>query len=270
MAELTPLLLVGGGKMGLALLQGWLARGVAPEGVFVVEPNGAAKVFSLPGVTAVTHADALPPLKPAVVVLAVKPQAMDAALPAYARFVDPATVFVSIAAGKTIAGLSHGLGGPGALVRAMPNTPAAVGRGITVLCANAGVSPVQREVCGQLLSAVGEIAWIDDEAQMDAVTAVSGSGPAYVFLLVEALAEAGQAAGLPEGLARRLARATVAGSGALLDEAREDAAELRKNVTSPGGTTAAALDVLMSEDGMGRLMRRAVAAAAARSRALAN
>lgn len=269
MNGMTPLLLIGGGKMGLALLEGWLARGLAAEDIAVVEPNSAAEVYKLPGVRAVPDADALPALTPAVVVLAVKPQVMDGVLPAYGRFVDPATVFLSIAAGKTIAGLTGALGGAVSLVRAMPNTPAAVGMGITVLCANENVSPVQREVCGQLLTAVGEIAWIDDEEQMDAVTAVSGSGPAYVFLLVEALAEAGREAGLPEGLAMRLARATVAGSGALLHEAKEEAAQLRKNVTSPGGTTAAALEVLMGEEGLKALLRRAVAAAAARSRALA-
>ena len=269
MKSMGPLLLVGGGKMGIALLRGWLARGLAPEDVFVVEPNRQAEIHGLAGVNTVGDVDVLPGVRPAVVVLAVKPQIMDGALPAYQRFVDPATVFLSIAAGKTIAGLTSFLGDDVALVRAMPNTPAAVGRGITVLCANRLVSAVQREVCGQLLAAVGEIAWLDDEAQMDAVTGVSGSGPAYVFLLVEALAAAGRAEGLPEGLAMRLARATVAGSGALLHEVDEDAAQLRKNVTSPAGTTAAALDVLMGEDGLMPLLERAVAAAAARSRVLA-
>ncbi len=269
MNGMTPLLLVGGGKMGLALLEGWLARGMAPEGIFVVEPNTEAEVYRFAGVQAAPDSDALPAVTPAVVVLAVKPQTMDGVLPAYRRFVDPATVFLSIAAGKTIAGLTAGLGGGAPLVRAMPNTPAAVGRGISVLCANDHVSPVQREVCGQLLMAVGEVAWIDDEEQMDAVTAVSGSGPAYVFLLVEALAEAGRGAGLPAGLAMRLARTTVAGSGALLHESKDEAAQLRENVTSPGGTTAAALEVLMSDDGLTPLLRRAVTAAAARARALA-
>ncbi|MHA1564387.1 MAG: pyrroline-5-carboxylate reductase [Alphaproteobacteria bacterium] len=269
MKRMGPLLLVGGGKMGIALLKGWLARGLAPENAFVIEPNPQAEIHAIEGITTVGDVDALPNVRPAVVVLAVKPQVMDGALPAYRRFVDSATVFLSIAAGKTIAGLTSYLGEDVSLVRAMPNTPAAVGRGITVLCANRLVSPVQREVCGQLMAAVGEVAWIDDEGQMDAVTGVSGSGPAYVFLLVEALAAAGRAEGLPEGLAMRLARATVAGSGALLHEVDEDAAQLRVNVTSPAGTTAAALDVLMGEDGLTPLLERAVRAAAARSRELA-
>ncbi len=269
MKPMGPLLLVGGGKMGIALLKGWLARGLAPGDAFVVEPSAGAEIHGIAGVTTAGDVGALPGVRPAVVVLAVKPQVMDDALPAYRRFVDPTTVFLSIAAGKTIAGLTSILGDNVSLVRAMPNTPAAVGRGITVLCANQAVSPVQREMCGQLLTAVGEVAWIDDETQMDAVTGVSGSGPAYVFLMVEALAAAGRAEGLPEGLAMRLARATVAGSGALLRAVDEDAAALRRNVTSPGGTTAAALDVLMGVDGLTPLMERAVAAAAARARVLA-
>ena len=263
-----PLLLVGCGKMGGALLDGWLAGGiVTADRVLVVEP---ADVPLPAGVRRVADAGALATeLAPGVVVLAVKPQAMDAVLPPYARFVAPDTVFLSIAAGKPIGYFAGHLGSDAAIVRAMPNTPAAVGRGVTVLCANARVGETQRAICAALLSAVGAVDWVDDEALMDAVTAVSGSGPAYVFLLAEALAEAGVAAGLPADLAGKLARLTVAGSGELLMQSDLPAATLRQNVTSPGGTTAAALAVLMADDGLAPLLTRAVDTATRRSRELA-
>ncbi|MGE0254286.1 MAG: pyrroline-5-carboxylate reductase [Alphaproteobacteria bacterium] len=264
-----PVVLVGRGKMGSALLAGWLARGLAPSEVHSVEPQPYAPPPA--GVVEVAEAGALPAgLAPKVVVLAVKPQGMDAVLPAYRRFAGPGTVFLSIAAGRPLAFFARHLGDGAAVVRAMPNTPAAVGRGITVLCANARVAPGQLDVCRNLMSAVGAVETVADEALMDPVTAVSGSGPAYVFLLVEAMAAAGVAAGLPADLAMKLARETVAGSGALLAGAAEDAATLRKNVTSPGGTTAAALAVLMDEGGgLGALMTRAIDAATKRSRELA-
>lgn len=271
----APVLLVGCGKMGSALLAGWLARGTAgPDApVFVVEPNATstAAFATAPGVSVVADAGQLAPdITPPVVVFAVKPQAMDDVVPDYRRFVSPATVFLSIAAGRPIAYFERRLGAAAAVVRTMPNTPAAVGRGISVACANREVAAAQRELCGTLLSAVGDVAWVDDERLLDPVTAVSGSGPAYVFLLVEALAEAGEAAGLPAELAMRLARATVAGSGELLHRAAEPAEQLRRNVTSPGGTTAAALGVLMAKrGGLNALMKRAIAAATKRSRELA-
>lgn len=273
--RLAPVLLVGCGKMGGALLAGWLARGTAGADapVTVIEPSaGSTGSFgTAPGVAIITDATQLAPdVTPSVVVFAVKPQAMDEVVPAYRRFVSPATVFLSIAAGRPIAYFERQLGAAAAVVRTMPNTPAAVGRGISVACANPQVSAAQRELCGTLLSAVGEVSWVDDERLIDAVTAVSGSGPAYVFLLVEALAEAGAAAGLPAELAMRLARATVAGSGELLHRAAEPAEQLRRNVTSPGGTTAAALEVLMAKrGGLTGLLKRAVAAATKRSRELA-
>ena len=180
------------------------------------------------------------------------------------------TVFLSIAAGKTIGFFEGHLGREAAIVRAMPNTPAAIGRGISVLCANARASQAQRETCGALMQAAGEVAWVEEEALLDPVTAVSGSGPAYVFLLVEALAAAGVSAGLPEDLAMRLAGETVSGAGELLRRSGESAATLRHNVTSPGGTTQAALEVLMAEDGLQALMTRAVAAATRRSEELAS
>ena len=267
-----PLLLVGCGKMGGALLSGWLARGLDAAQAVVIEPvAAAAEAAAQHGVTCL---DDLAPrsadFAPAVVVFAIKPQMMDEALPAYRDLVRPETVFLSIAAGKTIGFFERHLGREAAVVRAMPNTPAAVGRGITVLCANPQVSGGQREICGALMSAVGETAWVEEESLLDPVTAVSGSGPAYVFLLIEALAQAGVEAGLPETLAMRLARETVAGAGELARRSPEDAATLRKNVTSPGGTTQAALEVLMADDGLRALMTRAVAAAARRSRELAS
>jgi pyrroline-5-carboxylate reductase len=264
------LLLVGCGKMGGALLDGWLNAGIV-ERVVVVEPAGLPPaVQGRPAVTVLADLAALPPgFVPGTVVLAIKPQAMDAALPAYARFAGPETTFLSIAAGKTIACFERVLGSGAAVVRAMPNTPAAIGHGMTVAVANAPVTAEARALCDALLRAVGDVAWVEDEGLIDAVTAVSGSGPAYVFLMVEALAAAGAAAGLPPDLSLRLARATVAGSGTLLDASPEPADALRRAVTSPGGTTQAALDVLMADPGLTRLMTDAVAAAARRSRELA-
>ena len=265
------LLLIGCGKMGGALLEGWLAEGVAPESVTVVEPFESPFLEGLRarGVTAVKAFAELPDgYDPAVVVIAVKPQMLDGTIGDYRLFAGPSTVFLSIAAGKTLKYFQDALGDAAAIVRAMPNTPAAVSRGMTVLCANAGVSSAQRDVCSDLLSAVGETAWVEEEALLDAVTALSGGGPAYVFLLIECLAQAGIEAGLPEDLAGRLARVTVAGSGELVHQASETPSQLRKNVTSPAGTTLEALNVLMAEDGLQPLMTRAIAAATRRSREL--
>jgi pyrroline-5-carboxylate reductase len=262
------ILLAGAGKMGGAMLEGWLALGLAPEKITVIEPQPANEITAW-----ARHGLRLNPSPGAVgevaaVVVAVKPQTAPEAMPALVPFVGAATVVVSIMAGRTLRFLDGALPGV-ALVRAMPNTPAAIGRGITVAVANARVSAAQRELVHALLSAVGTVEWIDDEALMDAVTALSGSGPAYVFLLAEAMARAGAAAGLPPALAATLARATVAGAGELLHRSPLDAATLRQNVTSPGGTTAAALDVLMAKDGLEPLMTKAIAAATGRSRELA-
>jgi len=264
------LVLVGCGQMGSALLRGWIA-GRAASRFCVVEPAGPPPDLAGAGDVSWHRAAAELPTAPApdAVVLAVKPQALDDLLPDYRRWAAPGTLFVSIVAGKTIAGMTRHLG-PAALIRTMPNTPAAIGRGITVACANARVTRAQRRLCDELLAAAGESAWVEDEALLDAVTAVSGSGPAYVFLLIEALAQAAEAAGLPSDLALRLARSTVAGSGELARLSAESPARLRENVTSPGGTTRAALDVLMAGDGLAPLIVRAVAAAAARSRELAS
>jgi pyrroline-5-carboxylate reductase len=268
-AKAATLVLVGCGQMGSAMLRGWLARGAA-ERFLVVEPAGAPPALGEAGDVAWYHtATDLPAgLAPDAVVFAVKPQLIDAVVPRYRRWVRPQTLFLSIAAGTTIAGLARHLG-EAAIVRCMPNTPAAIGRAITVACPNPRVSAAQRGLCDALLAAIGESTWVEDEALMDAVTAVSGSGPAYVFLLIEALADAGAKVGLPADLALHLARSTVAGAGELARLSPETPAKLRENVTSPGGTTRAALDVLMSENGLVQLLERAVAAATARSRELA-
>ena len=264
------LILVGCGQMGSAMLRGWVAGGAASQFI-AIEPAGAPPSLApAPEISFYKDASELPDgIAPDAVVFAVKPQIIDAVLPAYRRWARPGTVFLSIAAGTTIAKLTRHLGDSAAIVRAMPNTPAAIGRAISVACPNANVRPSQRELCEGLLEAIGDSAWVEDEALMDAVTAVSGSGPAYVFLLIEALAAAGIKSGLPEDLAMRLAKATVSGSGELARLASEVPSRLRENVTSPGGTTRAALDVLMAADGMQQLFDRAVAAATRRSRELA-
>ncbi|MCB1885191.1 MAG: pyrroline-5-carboxylate reductase [Geminicoccaceae bacterium] len=264
-----PLLMVGCGRMGGALLDGWLKRGVEPGLVAVVEPDAALRAsLRERGVGAVADLEAVAGLVPAVVLLAVKPQVMPEVLPPLAPHLSPSTLVVSIAAGIAVATIEAGLG-PLPVVRVMPNTPAAVGRGISALYAAPRVDPEGRTLAEGLMRAVGDAVWLDDEEAMHAVTALSGSGPAYVFHLVEAMAAAGVRLDLDPGLAMRLARATVAGGGALLDASPDDAATLRTNVTSKGGTTAAALGVLMGEGGLSDLMASAVAAAAKRSRELA-
>jgi pyrroline-5-carboxylate reductase len=269
LADLSgTILLAGAGRMGSAMLEGWLALGLAPANIAVIEPQPSREIAALSarGLRLNASRDALGDV--AAVVVAVKPQVADEVMPALAPFVGGATVVVSIMAGRTLQFLARSLPGA-AIVRAMPNTPAAIGRGMTVAVPNGRVSQAQRALVDALLSAVGAVEWVADEALMDAVTALSGSGPAYVFLLAEAMARAGTAAGLPAALAATLARATVAGAGELLHRSPFDAATLRQNVTSPGGTTAAALEVLMAEGGLERLMTAAIAAATKRSRDLA-
>lgn len=262
------ILLVGCGKMGGALLAGWLQRSVSASDVVVVEPHPVAGLPA--GVRQVADAPAIPAaFKPALVLLAVKPQVMDAVAPAYAGYAKAGACFLSVAAGKTIATLDRLVGGNAAIVRSIPNTPAAVGEGITIACANPAVTAEQRAFCESLLAAVGEVGWVEDESLIDAITAVSGSGPAYVFWLTECMAAAGEAVGLAPDLAARLARVTVTGAGALMKQSPESPTQLRKNVTSPNGTTQAALDVLMAEDGVAPLMKRAIAAATKRSKELA-
>lgn len=261
------IVLAGAGKMGGALLTGWLAQGCDPARVVVIEPSPSAEIAALAarGVRLNPAPDTIGPA--AALVIAVKPQVFRDVAPALRPFVGDATLVLSIMAGITRATIASACGGH--VVRTIPNTPAAIGRGITAAVPAADVTPAERTLADTLLRATGAVEWIDDEAMIDAITAVSGSGPAYIFLLAEVMAKAGIEAGLPADLAMRLARATVAGSGELLHRSDLAAATLRQNVTSPNGTTAAALAVLMAEDGMEPLMTRAVAAATKRSRELA-
>jgi pyrroline-5-carboxylate reductase len=253
--------------MGSAMLEGWLARGLKPTQITVLEPHPGKLVKAL-----TRRGIRLNPKSKAsaatAIVIAVKPQSAPEAVPPLAPYVGKTTLVLSIMAGRTIDFLERSLPGS-AIVRAMPNTPAAIGRGITVAIGNAKISASQRKLAGELLAAIGKVEWAREESLMDAVTALSGSGPAYVFLLAEAMANAGIAAGLPPALATRLAHETVAGSGELLHRSELGAADLRQNVTSPGGTTAAALEVLMGPGGFDVLLTRAIAAATRRSRDLA-
>jgi pyrroline-5-carboxylate reductase len=266
------LVLAGAGNMGGAMLAGWLAGGLDPKRIVVQDPSPPPAVAELLKRHGIASHAALPDraAPPAVLLMAVKPQIMEEVFPALAKRAGAQTLVLSIAAGKTIASFERHLARGVAVVRSIPNTPAAVGRGITVAVPNAYVTPVQRALCDALLGAIGEVGWVDDEALIDPVTAVSGSGPAYVFYLTECLAAAGVKAGLAPNLAMRLARATVSGSGELMRQSPLGADQLRKNVTSPNGTTYAALQVLMSDKGLEPLMTEAVAAATKRSRELAS
>jgi pyrroline-5-carboxylate reductase len=267
MSTIPPILLVGCGRMGSAMLAGWRERGLAPS--VAVDPAPSAAALAGADLTVVADAAAIPAgFSPAAVVLAVKPQSAAEALPPHARFAGGA-VFLSIMAGRTVGGIGALLGAGAKIVRAMPNTPAAVRQGVTVACPGGGVSAEQRALCQTLLEAIGVVAWVDDEGLLDPVTAVSGSGPAYVFLLAELMEQAAIEQGIPAELARLLARQTVSGSGALLAASAEDAAALRKAVTSPGGTTERALGVLMAADAWPAAMRHAIEAATRRSRELA-
>jgi pyrroline-5-carboxylate reductase len=263
---LPPVLLVGCGRMGGAMLASWLERGLSPSVLVDPAPRLPEGAASL---TVLADAGKVPAdFSPSAVVLAIKPQQAASVLPQFTRFAGSA-VFLSIMAGRTIGGMRAALGPQAAVVRAMPNTPAAIRAGTSVACAGPGVGAAQKELCGTLLGAVGKIAWVADEGLLDAVTALSGSGPAYVFLLAELLERAGVEQGLPADLARLLARRTIYGAGALLEASPEDAAALRAAVTSPGGTTERALAVLMEQDAWPDSVSRALAAATQRSRALA-
>jgi len=274
----TKMLLVGCGKMGGALLSGWLDADKIERCVIIEPGESVARPWAdWDQVEVIADPDnigapggRLADFIPDIVVFAVKPQVMGEAVPAYRRFVRPETVFLSIAAGKSIGWLAAQLGAEAPIVRAMPNTPAAVRAGITVCCQNDRVSEAEHELAEYLLSSVGRVAWVEDESLIDAATAVSGGGPAYVFLLMEALAQAGIKAGLPDKLAEELARSTVIGAGQLARQSGDGPRRLRRKVTSPGGTTAEALEVLMGADGIQPLFDRAIAAATARSRALSD
>ncbi len=261
---LPPLLLVGAGRMGGALFAGWVRRGLAPS--VIVDPAVPAGLARSQDLVVASIADVPAGFAAEAVVLAVKPQMAGDVLPGVAACLGGRGVGLSIMAGRGMAGLEAALGVP--VVRAMPNTPASIGAGITAACAGAGVSAAQRGLCDGLLSAVGEVVWVDDEALIDPITAISGSGPAYVFLLAELMEEAGVELGVPAMLARRLARATVTGAGALLAQSGEDAAALRRAVTSPRGATEKALEVLMASGAWPEAVRLAMAAVVERSREL--
>lgn len=264
----SPLVLVGAGNMGGAMLNGWLDAGMDPAAIVVIDPKPSEAMAARLAAAGVRSEGAAPEgLTAGILMLAVKPQVMDSVLEVSKSLVGPRTVSLSVAAGKTLAYFEERLGG--AVVRSIPNTPAMVGRGITGAVANAAVSAEAKNEIEKLLSVCGPVEWVEDEALIDAITAVSGSGPAYVFYLVECMAEAGRKSGLPADLAMRLARATVTGAGELMHRSPDGAATLRQNVTSPNGTTAAALSVLMAEDGIQPLFDKAVRAAADRSRELA-
>src|SRR5882672_398607 len=262
------LLLIGAGKMGGAMLEGWHRLGLRFDNVVLIEPQPSPEIITL-GQRGLRINPALDTFAASAIVIAVKPQVAPQLSATLAPLIGRDTVVISIMAGRTLAFLEKALPAGTALVRAMPNMPAAIGRGITVAVPNARVSGAQRDLADRLLAAAGATEWVADEALMDAVTAVSGSGPAYVFLLAESLARAGVAAGLPAELAMRLARETVTGSGELLHRSKHDAAKLRENVTSPGGTTAAALEILMGKEGLDPLLAKAIAAAVKRARDLA-
>lgn len=260
------LVLLGCGKMGSAMLAGWLKRGLPASSVWVLDPHPSDWLKST-GV----HVNAGLPEAPAVALIAVKPQMMGDALPGLQAFGNSETVYLSVAAGTPISAFESAFGAESPVIRAMPNTPAAVGRGITAIIGNPHAGSGALDLAEELLSAVGQVVRLEDESQIDAVTGVSGSGPAYVFHLIETLAAAGEAQGLAPELAMQLAKATVAGAGALAEEAEEDPGQLRVNVTSPNGTTQAALEVLMDEEtGFPPLLKRAVKAAADRGRELAD
>ena len=264
-----PLLLVGCGKMGTAMASGWLEQGLSPDSLFIEDPSPCEEAQKLIVQYGLICSDNISlPETPVIIVLAVKPQMMAQVLPTLRQKAGEQTLFLSIAAGQSLATLSAHLGAGQPVVRCMPNTPAAIGRGMSVACANKAVTPIQKEHCNTLLSAIGEMAWIEDEEQMDAVTAVSGSGPAYLFALTECLAQSGMAQGLAPELSWQLAKTTMTGAAALMDHSPHNPVTLRQNVTSPGGTTEAALNVLMGKKGLPELMDKAIKAATGRSKEL--
>jgi pyrroline-5-carboxylate reductase len=275
MSSTSPrIVLIGAGKMGQAMIKGWLTQGMSAASITAIDPHPSEELTTMAQATGFALNPSSPITPADVLILAVKPQIYTEAAQHLKSFIGPSTLIMSIMAGKTIEAIARGLGigvNDYAIVRAMPNTPAAIGRGIAGLCANPCTNDTQRARAQNILSATGKTIWVETESMIDAVTALSGSGPAYVFYLVEALAQAGTSLGLSPDLAMALARTTVEGSGALLSETSDiSAAQLRINVTSPAGTTAAALDVLMAHDGLQPLLTRALTAARDRARALAH
>lgn len=263
------LVLLGAGKMGGAMLEGWLRIGMDPKGISLIDPKPSDEMVALAAEKGMAiNPDPQSLSSVDVLVLATKPQMLDTAAPAVQALIRPQTLLISILAGKTLGDLSARLPNATAMIRAMPNLPASVQRGATAAAAGPGVTSAQRAMAGALLGSIGIVEWLESETLIDAVTAVSGSGPAYVFHLVECLAAAGKAAGLPEDIAERLARATVEGAGEMLHQSPLSPATLRQNVTSPAGTTAAGLEVLMAENGLKPLIVKTVAAAKRRAEEL--
>ena len=266
---MSPILLIGAGRMGSALLSGWAKRDIGPFIVVEPSPSKELKAFARRNHIALfARSDSIDSVRARACIVALKPQILKDEAARLRPIADAGALMISIAAGTNTATLKAAWGAKARIIRAMPNTPGAIGRGITALYAAKGASAKDKALANKLLAALGETVWVKSENQINAVTAVSASGPAYVFYLVEALADAAEAQGLPRPLAQKLARATITGSGALLDSELTPPEQLRRNVTSPGGTTAAALDILMAKDGLTQLMRRAVAAAHRRAREL--
>ena len=266
---MSTILLIGAGRMGGALLKGWAANKIGP--IIAVEPAPAKELKDFARrkhIALFARSDSIDTVRAKACIVALKPQILKSEAPRLRPIAQSGALMISIAAGTSTASLKKAWGAKARIVRAMPNTPGAIGRGITALYAAKGCTANDKVLATRLLSGLGETVWLKTESQIDAVTAVSGSGPAYVFLLVEALADAAVAVGLSRPLAEKLARATITGSGALLACDASPAQRLRRNVTSPGGTTQAALDILMAKHGLSTLMRRAVAAARRRARQL--
>ncbi len=268
MSARPPLLLIGAGRMGSALIKGWLKRGLGP--IMAVEPKPSPALRKLKGLKFVSTIEAVPPQRWRACVVALKPQILKTEAARLKPVAASGVPMISIAAGTSVEFLNKAWGWRARIVRAMPNTPGAIGRGISALYGASKATAKDKKLAESLLAALGQTVWVKSETLIDAATAVSGSGPAYVFALAEALAAAGEAAGLPRAAAERLARATVTGAGALLDADKRAAADLRRDVTSPGGTTEAALKILLADNGLQALMRRAVAAAKARAEELAS
>lgn len=270
----NPIILLGCGKMGTAMLRGWLSRGLNPDSIHIIDPfldpiEDSFEKFDKKNLHVSTKS--LPKkISPAFLIVAVKPQMMDEALKPFTELNLSNSVILSIAAGKTINYFEDIFGKEKSIIRAMPNTPASISKGITVCCSNPNATKEQKTLCTILLEAIGLVEWVDSETLIDAVTALSGSGPAYIFHMTEAMEAAGEAIGLPKELSQKLARQTVIGAGALLEKSKQTPTKLREEVTSPNGTTAAALDVLMSNQGLATLMRRAMQEAKNRSKELAN
>ncbi|MDA1237978.1 MAG: pyrroline-5-carboxylate reductase [Proteobacteria bacterium] len=258
------ILLIGCGKMGSALLGGWLNQGLEADDITVIEPNPSKWLVSQK-----INLNKIIPEKPSIVIIAVKPQLMSKAVPNLKTLGNSDTLFISIAAGTSISYFEKTLGDKTPIIRVMPNTPAAIGKGITAVVGNKYANNHYMEQADLLLSAVGKTVRLESESQIDTVTAVSGSGPAYVFHLIEALAAAGVTNGLSPELSMVLAKATVVGAGYLAEASDESPENLRINVTSPGGTTQAALAILMdNKNGFFDLLERAVFAASQRSKEL--